>query len=210
MDPDLANVVAQHLVPDLQNSKTIIFECNPGTFYLLRNVHPASDKLTKCVVFYLFIYWSGTTTNIYKCVFSVLDSEILMKFQFLCVFFLGPGLLTRALLNAGAQRVVALESDRAFLPNLQVLQMPQSVKQHFSHTCCSFFLFYHLCCRGWRHILMVSWKWFTVITLTLTPSAMAKWHLQQCTLTNCSLTWEYQKLLGMMVRKHKLCHKPNP
>lgn len=35
VDPDLAHVVAQCLGSDLQNSKTVIFECNPGMFYLL-------------------------------------------------------------------------------------------------------------------------------------------------------------------------------
>lgn len=61
--PELADLVTQHLGPEIQNSKTLLFECNPG-----------------------------------------------------------PGVLTKTLLKAGAQRVVALEGNSSFLCELQDLE----------------------------------------------------------------------------------------
>lgn len=63
VNPELANLVTKLLGPEIQDPKTVLFECNPG-----------------------------------------------------------PGVLTRTLLKAGAQRVVALEENKSFLHELQELE----------------------------------------------------------------------------------------
>lgn len=78
VNPDLANLIVEHIDTDLSENNAIIFECNPG-----------------------------------------------------------PGVLTRALLNGGAQRIVALECDKQFLPTLQSLERHVNGQLEVVH--CDFF-----------------------------------------------------------------------
>lgn len=111
VNPDLANVVARHVAPDPQDTKSVIFECNPGMCwcvgckeFLLKHV---LNSLVQVCFYKMFSFW-----NVY---------------DYLCVPALGPGVLTRTLLNAGAQRVVVLEGDRSFLHDLHVILMSQGI-----------------------------------------------------------------------------------
>lgn len=39
IDPELARVVTEHLAPDIDEGKAVIFECNPGVCVLLIDSH---------------------------------------------------------------------------------------------------------------------------------------------------------------------------
>lgn len=70
VDPDLANLVAQHLGPDLQDAKTVIFECNPGMGLSLQCCaaffHLCTDDDDKLSVFCLFVFVIFLNTLIYS------------------------------------------------------------------------------------------------------------------------------------------------
>ena len=85
-----------------------------------------SSSVDTCVVLSLSVSVSvsGDCVHVYVCVEKV--AHCLPGLQGSLVVELNPGLgvLTRALLNAGAQQVIALEHERkCFLPAMKVCQI---------------------------------------------------------------------------------------
>lgn len=102
MDPELAKLVVQHLGPDLQSAKTVVLECNPGMCFVSKIKNASNTSKSWCLArIYCF------------CGMEIFDTYVYLS-------DIGPGVLTKTLLNAGAQRVVALETEKHFLKELQV------------------------------------------------------------------------------------------